>query len=87
MWAISRLAYGVLLPVMRATLGGSYALYGTIGAANLGGYLAGTLAATRLARSHVGRDGGLRLRGGFLGPIMVALKDSFPQRRQDEFDR
>lgn len=46
----SRLAYGVLVPAMRATLGGSFALYGTIGAANLGGYLVGTLAATRLAR-------------------------------------
>ena len=46
----SRLAYGVLVPAMRATLGGSYALYGTIGAANLGGYLVGTFAAIRLAR-------------------------------------
>ncbi len=46
----SRLAYGVLVPAMRAELGGSYALYGTIGAANLGGYLVGTLAAIRLAR-------------------------------------
>ena len=46
----SRLAYGVLVPAMRGALGGSYALYGTIGAANLAGYLVGALAATRLAR-------------------------------------
>ena len=46
----SRLAYGVLVPAMRGDLGGSYALYGSIGAANLAGYLVGALAATRLAR-------------------------------------
>ncbi|GAC1457917.1 MAG: hypothetical protein PVSMB8_14450 [Vulcanimicrobiaceae bacterium] len=46
----SRLAYGVLVPAMRASLGGTYALYGAIGAANLAGYLVGTLLATRLAR-------------------------------------
>jgi MFS family permease len=46
----SRLAYGVLVPPMRHALGGSYALYGTIGAANFVGYLAGTMLASRLAR-------------------------------------
>ena len=46
----SRLAYGVLVPAMRGALGGNYALYGTIGAANLAGYLVGALAATQLAR-------------------------------------
>ncbi|MBD5655075.1 MAG: YbfB/YjiJ family MFS transporter [Candidatus Eremiobacteraeota bacterium] len=46
----SRLAYGALVEPMRRGLGGSYALYGTIGAANMAGYLLGTLLATRLAR-------------------------------------
>jgi hypothetical protein len=30
----SRLAYGVLVPSMRASLGGGFALYGAIGGAN-----------------------------------------------------
>ncbi|MBD5634323.1 MAG: YbfB/YjiJ family MFS transporter, partial [Candidatus Eremiobacteraeota bacterium] len=46
----SRLAYGVLVPAMRASLGGSFALYGAIGGANMIGYLAGSLLTTRLAR-------------------------------------
>lgn len=46
----SRLAYGVLVPAMRHALGGSYAVYGAIGTANLAGYLCGALSATRLAR-------------------------------------
>ncbi len=53
----SRLAYGVLVPPMRASLGGSFALYGAIGAANMIGYLSGSFLTTRLARrpdrSHV----------------------------------
>ena len=46
----SRLAYGVLVPAMRASLGGGFALYGAIGGANMVGYLAGSLLTTRLAR-------------------------------------
>jgi predicted MFS family arabinose efflux permease len=46
----SRLAYGVLVPAMRHSLGGGYALYGAIGTANFIGYFAGTLVTTRLAR-------------------------------------
>ena len=46
----SRLAYGVLVPAMRETLGGTLALYGAIGGANMIGYLAGSLLTTRLAR-------------------------------------
>jgi predicted MFS family arabinose efflux permease len=46
----SRLAYGVLVPSMRASLGGGFALYGAIGGANMVGYLAGSLLTTRLAR-------------------------------------
>ncbi len=50
MMGFSRLAYGVLVPPMRASLGGSFALYGAIGTANMIGYLSGTLLTTRLAR-------------------------------------
>jgi predicted MFS family arabinose efflux permease len=46
----SRLAYGVLVPAMRSSIGGSFALYGAIGGANMLGYLAGSLLTTRLAR-------------------------------------
>ncbi|MBD5605782.1 MAG: YbfB/YjiJ family MFS transporter, partial [Candidatus Eremiobacteraeota bacterium] len=46
----SRLAYGVLVPAMRSSLGGGFALYGAIGGANMIGYLAGSLLTTRLAR-------------------------------------
>jgi predicted MFS family arabinose efflux permease len=46
----SRLAYGVLVPAMRSSIGGSFALYGAIGGANMVGYLAGSLLTTRLAR-------------------------------------
>jgi predicted MFS family arabinose efflux permease len=45
----SRLAYGLLVPAMHASLGGGLDAYGIIGAANLGGYLVGSLLATRLA--------------------------------------
>jgi predicted MFS family arabinose efflux permease len=46
----SRLAYGVLVPAMRSSIGGSFALYGAIGGGNMLGYLAGSLLTTRLAR-------------------------------------
>ena len=42
----------MLLPAIRHDLGGSYGLYGAIGAAHLGGYLAGTLCAPRILRSR-----------------------------------
>jgi predicted MFS family arabinose efflux permease len=45
----SRLSYGLLVPAMHATLGGGLDAYGLIGAANLAGYFAGSLVATRLA--------------------------------------
>ncbi len=40
----SRLSYGLLLPALRADLGGSYRVYGTLGTVNFVGYLLGTLA-------------------------------------------
>jgi len=39
----SRLAYGLLLPAMRADLSGAYGSYGLVGTANFAGYLIGTL--------------------------------------------
>lgn len=56
---LARLGYGLLLPAIRSDLGGSYSLYGAIGAAHLGGYLAGTLLAARFigerSREHLPR--------------------------------
>lgn len=68
----SRLAYGVLVPAMRGALGGSYALYGSIGAANLAGYLVGALAATRLAR----RTDRSRINVAALGLMSLAMSAS-----------
>ncbi|GAC1358126.1 MAG: YbfB/YjiJ family MFS transporter [Ktedonobacteraceae bacterium] len=40
----SRLSYGLLLPALRADLGGSYGVYGVLSTLNFVGYLLGTLA-------------------------------------------
>ena len=50
---LARLGYGLLLPAIRADLGGSYGTYGLIGALHLAGYLGGTLAAPPLLRDRV----------------------------------
>jgi len=54
---LARLGYGLLLPAIRADLGGSYGVYGAIGAAHLAGYLGGTLCAPRFLRdrAHIPR--------------------------------
>ena len=49
---LARLGYGLLLPAIRADLGGSYGTYGLIGALHLAGYLGGTLAAPPLLRDR-----------------------------------
>ena len=49
---LARLGYGLLLPAIRADLGGSYGTYGLIGALHLAGYLGGTLAAPSLLRER-----------------------------------
>jgi len=49
---LARLGYGLLLPAIRADLGGSYGSYGLIGALHLAGYLGGTLAAPRMLRAR-----------------------------------
>ncbi|MDQ6943211.1 MAG: YbfB/YjiJ family MFS transporter [Candidatus Eremiobacteraeota bacterium] len=49
---LARLGYGLLLPAIRADLGGSYGTYGLIGALHLAGYLGGTLTAPPLLRDR-----------------------------------
>ena len=49
---LARLGYGLLLPAIRADLGGSYGTYGLIGALHLAGYLGGTLTAPSLLRER-----------------------------------
>jgi predicted MFS family arabinose efflux permease len=49
---LARLGYGLLLPAIRADLGGSYGTYGLIGALHLAGYLGGTLTAPPLLRNR-----------------------------------
>ena len=49
---LARLGYGLLLPAIRADLGGSYGTYGLIGALHLSGYLGGTLTAPPLLRDR-----------------------------------
>ncbi|HEV2641399.1 MAG TPA: YbfB/YjiJ family MFS transporter, partial [Candidatus Elarobacter sp.] len=49
---LARLGYGLLLPAIRADLGGSYGTYGLIGALHLAGYLGGTLASPPLLRDR-----------------------------------
>ncbi len=50
---LARLGYGLLLPAIRTDVGGSYAVYGAIGAVNLAGYLAGTILAARFITKRV----------------------------------
>lgn len=47
---LARFSYGVLLPALRHDFAASYGALGAINALNLGGYLAGTLAAPLFAR-------------------------------------
>jgi predicted MFS family arabinose efflux permease len=49
---LARLGYGLLLPAIRADLGGSYGTYGLIGALHLAGYLGGTLSAPPVLRDR-----------------------------------
>jgi predicted MFS family arabinose efflux permease len=46
---LARFAYALLLPVMRADLGWSYALAGGMNTANAAGYLIGAVVAARLS--------------------------------------
>ena len=68
----SRLAYGLLVPAMQASLGGGLDIYGLIGAGNLGGYFAGSLIAARLAALRHRS----RLNGGALIAMCLAIAGS-----------
>ena len=67
---ITRFAYGLLLPPMRADLGWSYTLAGAMNTANALGYLAGALSAPALLR-HWGA-GALLWRGTGLAALFMA---------------
>ena len=70
----SRLAYGLLVPAMHASLGGGLDAYGNIGAANLGGYFVGSVLATRLAAlAHRARINVLVLLGMCLAMAVSGL--------------
>jgi len=72
---ITRFAYGLLLPVMRADLGWSYTLAGAMNTANALGYLLGALATPRLMQ----RLGAVRLLlgGALLASLFMGLSGFF----------
>ncbi len=51
---LARFGYGLLLPQMRADLGGAYGVYGTIATLHFAGYLAGSLAGPFILRRDRG---------------------------------
>ena len=72
---ISRFAYALLLPVMRADLGWSYTLAGAMNTVNALGYLLGALAAPALLRRLA--PGTLLLWGAVLATLFMALSGFF----------
>jgi len=72
---ITRFAYGLLLPPMRADLGWSYTLAGGMNTANAAGYLLGALAAPRLMRG-LGPQRTLML-GALLASVFMGLSGFF----------
>ena len=72
---ITRFAYGLLLPIMRADLAWSYTLAGAMNTANAVGYLLGALSAPALLR----RSGPARLMlwGAVLATIFMASSGFF----------
>lgn len=67
---LSRFAYGLLLPSMRADLGWSYFLAGAMNTANAAGYLLGALLMPRLLARHDARA--LLLAGGYSAALLMA---------------
>ncbi len=67
---ITRFAYGLLLPTMRADLGWSYALAGTMNTANALGYFLGALLTPWLLRRMAA--GTLLVGGAFLASVFMA---------------
>jgi len=72
---ITRFAYGLLLPVMRADLGWSYTLAGAMNTANALGYLLGALATPRLMQ-RLGAVS-LLLGGALLASLFMGLSGFF----------
>ena len=72
---ITRFAYALLLPVMRADLGWSYTLAGAMNTFNALGYLLGALAAPALLRRLA--PGTLLLWGAVLATLFMALSGFF----------
>ena len=72
---VTRFAYGLLLPPMRADLGWSYALAGFMNTANAMGYLLGALAMPRLLRRF--GPAPLVLGGAVLASIFMGLSGFF----------
>ena len=74
---ITRFAYGLLLPTMRADLGWSYTLAGTMNTANALGYLMGALATPWLLKRT--RATALLLWGSALATVFMALSGFFTE--------
>jgi predicted MFS family arabinose efflux permease len=72
---ITRFAYGLLLPTMRADLGWSYTLAGAMNTANALGYLLGALVTPRLLRRH--GPGAMLLWGAVLASVFMGLSGFF----------
>ena len=72
---ITRFAYGLLLPPMRADLGWSYTLAGAMNTANALGYLLGALATPRLMARF--GPSALLLGGALLASVFMGLSGFF----------
>ena len=72
---ITRFAYGLLLPPMRADLGWSYALAGAMNTSNAAGYLLGALLTPLLLR-RMG-PGTLMLMGSLAASVLMAVSGLF----------
>ena len=72
---VTRFAYGLLLPPMRADLGWSYTLAGAMNTANALGYLLGALVTPRLMRSL--GPARLLLGGALLSSVFMGLSGFF----------
>ena len=72
---VTRFAYGLLLPPMRADLGWSYTLAGAMNTANALGYLLGALATPRLMARF--GPSALLLGGALLASVFMGLSGFF----------
>ena len=72
---ITRFAYGLLLPPMRADLGWSYALAGAMNTSNAAGYLLGALVTPALLRRT--SPGALLLQGSLAASVLMAASGLF----------